>query len=170
MPNNFKRKIEIFAAIALLLIVGCLLRSWQLEREARIRAEVTVKADETLVTEHADALDRQIAAINTPQQAVQVILHYLPPTPVVLGQPTPPAATIPSVSREALSAELQKELPASPSFSMLTPPQIEQIARDEIQCDKMTKLSEPHHRALSRFAVPLLPRPHPGEEKIIFYM
>jgi len=135
------RKLEIFGAI---LMVAVFFACWQREREARIRAEVQSQADEKLVqtrdaamkdrdaldAQYAAALSRQAAAVQTPQQAAQVILRYLP---APAGQSAP--ATIPEVQRAALSPEVQKTLPDAPSFSLLTPAQIQQVARDELACD-----------------------------------
>lgn len=135
------RRLEILGA---LLAVAIFFVCWQREREARIRAEVQTQADEKLVqakdaaihdrdaldAQYAAALSHQSDAVKTPQQAAQVILRYLP---APAGQAAP--ASIPEVPRAALSPEVQKTLPDAPSFSLLTPAQIQQVARDELACD-----------------------------------
>lgn len=135
-----QRRLEILGAF---LVVAVFFVCWQREREARLRAEVQSQTDEKLMqakaaaikdrdalaVQYTAALSRQAAAVQTPQQAAQVILRYLPQP---AGQPV---ATIPQVERAALSPEIQKTLPDAPSFSLLTPDQIQRVARDELACD-----------------------------------
>ncbi len=148
-----QRKFEIAGAIVLIIVMAIFLRQWIGEREARIRAEASARADEKIVAtsdasikardaqaaQYAASLAQQAAAVQTPQQAAQVILHYLPTPGATQGQPTPAPQTIATVSAAQLSPELQKTLPAAPEYGILTDLQLRQVAKDELACDATRK-------------------------------
>ena len=144
-----QRKIELFVVVGVILLGMAFVRGWMLEREARTKAESTAQqqavviaaAQSSIAARDKDAatltatLTAQAARVQTPQQAAQVILRYLPAPPPVPGQPAAAPTVIPTIARTDLSPALQQSLPAAPSFTLLTPTQVEQVAKDELACD-----------------------------------
>jgi hypothetical protein len=138
-----QRKIEILGVLVLALVAAAFLASWIQEREARIKAEATQAADEKVISVTADAiksrdalaaqytaaLAKQAAAVQTPQQAAQVIERYLP------APAGAPAAPIVTVDRAQLTPSQQQALPNAPSYGVLTNTQLEDVAKEELACD-----------------------------------
>jgi hypothetical protein len=136
-----QRKFEIGGAAGLAVLMLLFAVSWLRAREDNIRAAANAAADakvvaasqqaivsrDALATQYANSLTAKSATITTPAAAVQVIEHYLPAA--IAQQP------IAVVKTTDLPADVQKELPVSPSFAMLTPDQVQQVAKDELACD-----------------------------------
>ena len=147
-----QRKLEIFLLAVALMLGVVFLQGWILERRARAQADATSQKQAEVIAAaqnsiagrdkadalYAAALAQQSKSILTPQQAAQVIVHYLPAPAPIAGQPAPAPAVIPTVQRDELSPALQQSLPAAPSFSLLTPAQAEAVAKTELACDATT--------------------------------
>jgi hypothetical protein len=145
--------IEILAGVFLAIFLA----GWWHEHELRLHAEAIADAQQKVATaaqqniKDRDAIQAksnaafaaQAAAVQTPQQAAQVIVKFLP-APVAAasfapGTPPPAQAQIPIVAAADLPAAVQSQLPAAPSYGIFTPDQMQSIARSEISCQATTQ-------------------------------
>ena len=143
-----QRKWEIFGFVAVLMIGAIFCRGWQLEREARTTAEAAAAAQQRIIAQQAEAIAARDAAnqtyvqgltsaaraIQTPAQAAQVIVRYLPAAPAGDGAPAQPQS-IATVARADLPAATQQQLPPAASYGILTDSQLQQVARNDLACD-----------------------------------
>ena len=138
-----EHKITLVVGIAALLLAGVFLRGWLLERKARNQAEAVTAAQEKVIASAQQAivvrdavaaqkdkiLEAQSAAMQTPQQAVQVITRYLPaPT----GAPASPGPVV--IAKADLSPAAQKDVPDSPSYTIFTQAQTLAQAKADLAC------------------------------------
>jgi hypothetical protein len=146
------RKREIIATIVFVLLCAVFVAGWVREHDLRVHAEADSAADKKVadaaavsiktrdaaqVQVDADAV-KQAAAVQTPQQAVEVIEHYLPAPVAVAGQPAASQSSIPVVATKDLPAAMQSQVPNAPTVALLTGDQVEQIAKDQIACAATT--------------------------------
>lgn len=104
-------------------------------------ADAVIAARDRATAAATVQLTRQEEVIHTPQQAVKVLVRYLPAPAAPAGSAVPPespAAPV-TVERAELSPALQATLPAAPSFTLFTPAQTVAVARDELRCDATTR-------------------------------
>jgi len=132
-------KLVLCLLLALSAIVGLAVRGWEQEKAARAKAEAVNAQNDRQIA----ALGSQIAqrdaeaalyarrladaqkAIQTPQQAVQVITRYLP---------APDAAPV-VVGKADLPQDVLSKLPDSPGYVIFTAKQAQDQAKRDLQCD-----------------------------------
>lgn len=146
---TLRTKIEIVAGVVVFLALAVFAVEAIRQHDRTVQAEASSAADQkiaaaaqaSIVARDAQqaTVDKtavqQAAAVKTPQQAVQIIEHYLPAPVVIPGQPTPAPAAIPLVQTKDLPASVQAELPNAPGqLALLTPDQLQSIARADIAC------------------------------------
>jgi hypothetical protein len=144
-----RREVEMIGLLIVVTLAAAFLRGWMLERDARNSAEEFSKAQTAKISELGQAAKAsqaqdeayragksvEAASISTPQQAVKIITEYLPASPTDPHAPQAPLSSIPVVPAEDLDAAVRAELPAAPSYAILTPAQAEAIAKNDLACD-----------------------------------
>lgn len=144
-----RRDIEIIVLVFAVVLGAAFLRGWMLEREARNSAEAFSQQQEALIAElnksaeasraqdeaYRAGKSAQAASVTTPQQAVKIITQYLPAPRTAPDASPAPQVAIPVVPAEQLDAAVRAELPAAPSYAILTPDQTEAIAKNDLECD-----------------------------------
>ena len=133
-------KLGLCVAIFSLACSCVLFRGYLSERDATNDAAARAKVDEKQIgadqqaiktrdTAAADLrkqLTAQAAAVTTPQAAAKIIVRYLP-----AGTSQP----VKTISRAEMPAAVQAKLPDSPSYTMLTNTQAEDVAKNELVCE-----------------------------------